>query len=39
MAILDILHFPDSRLRNIAKPVAAVDDRVRQLIDDMFETM
>lgn len=39
MAILDILHFPDSRLRNIAKPVAAVDDKVRQLIDDMFETM
>jgi peptide deformylase len=39
MAILDILHFPDSRLRNIAKPVAAVDDTVRQLIDDMFETM
>jgi len=39
MAILDILHFPDSRLRNIAKPVAAVDDNVRKLIDDMFETM
>ena len=39
MAILDILHFPDARLRNTAKPVAAVDDGVRQLIDDMFETM
>ena len=39
MAILDILHFPDARLRNVAKPVAAVDDGVRQLIDDMFETM
>ncbi len=39
MAILDILHFPDARLRNTAKPVAEVDDRVRQLIDDMFETM
>lgn len=39
MAILDILHFPDARLRNIAKPVAAVDDSVRRLIDDMFETM
>ncbi len=39
MAILDILHFPDARLRNTAKPVAAVDDSVRQLIDDMFETM
>jgi len=39
MAILDILHFPDARLRNVAKPVTQVDDKVRQLIDDMFETM
>jgi len=39
MAILDILHFPDARLRNTAKPVEQVDDSVRQLIDDMFETM
>ncbi len=39
MAILDILHFPDSRLRNKAKPVKEVDGRVRQLVDDMFETM
>jgi peptide deformylase len=39
MAILDILHFPDARLRNVAKPVARVDDSVRKLIDDMLETM
>jgi peptide deformylase len=39
MAILDILHFPDARLRNKAKPVVKVDDSVRQLVDDMFETM
>jgi peptide deformylase len=39
MAILDILHFPDPRLRNIAQPVTDVDDAVRQLIDNMFETM
>ena len=39
MATLDILHFPDTRLRNTAKPVAQVDDSVRKLIDDMFETM
>ena len=39
MAILDILHFPDQRLRNRAEPVAQVDAAVRQLIDDMFETM
>lgn len=39
MAILDILHYPDPRLRNKAKPVAKVDDSIRQLVDDMFETM
>ena len=39
MPILDILHFPDPRLRNKAKPVAQLDDSVRQLIDDMLETM
>jgi peptide deformylase len=39
MAILDILHFPDPRLRNKAKPVAQVDDSIRRLIDDMLETM
>jgi peptide deformylase len=39
MAILDILRFPDARLRNMARPVAQVDDSVRKLIDDMLETM
>lgn len=39
MALLPILEFPDPRLRTIAKPVAMVDDTVKQLIDDMFETM
>jgi peptide deformylase len=39
MALLDILHFPDPRLRNLARPVAEVDDTVRQLVDDMLETM
>ncbi len=39
MAILDILHFPDPRLRNKAKPVSEVNDSVRRLVDDMFETM
>ena len=39
MAILDILYFPDPRLRNKAKPVKAVDDSVRRLVDDMLETM
>lgn len=39
MAILTILEFPDPRLRTRARPVAEVDDRIRQLVDDMFETM
>lgn len=39
MAHLDILTFPDARLRTIASPVKTVDERVRLIIDDMFETM
>ena len=39
MAKLDILTFPDPRLRNIARPVTKVDDRIRGIVDDMFETM
>jgi peptide deformylase len=39
MALLKILHFPDPRLRTRAKPVAAVDDRIRTLVADMLETM
>jgi len=39
MAILTILEFPDPRLRTIAKKVSQVDDRIRKLVDDMFETM
>jgi len=39
MALLPILEFPDPRLRTVAQPVVEVDDRIRQIIDDMFETM
>lgn len=39
MALLDILEFPDARLRTVAEPVDVVDDDVRKIIDDMFETM
>ncbi len=39
MAKLDILTFPDSRLRKKALPVDRVDDAIRRLIDDMLETM
>lgn len=39
MAQLPILCYPDPRLHTVAKPVQAVDTRIHQLIDDMFETM
>jgi len=39
MALLNILHFPDPRLRTVAKPVDEFDDKLRQLVSDMFETM
>ena len=39
MSRLEILHFPDPRLRRRAEPVSDVDDEVRRLIDDMLETM
>ena len=39
MTKLRILEFPDPRLRKKAAPVEHVDDELRQLIDDMFETM
>lgn len=39
MSTLDILTFPDARLRKKAKPVPAVTDEIRRIVDDMFETM
>lgn len=39
MAILEVLHFPDPRLRTVAKPVAEVDDAVRKTVKNMLETM
>jgi peptide deformylase len=39
MAKLTILRYPDPRLHTVAQPVAAVDERVRRLVDDMLETM
>ena len=39
MALLEILHYPDKRLRTVAEPVEVVDDSIRKIIDDMFETM
>ncbi|MCP4982880.1 MAG: peptide deformylase [Gammaproteobacteria bacterium] len=39
MALLNILHFPDPRLRTVAKTVDKFDESLRQLVSDMFETM
>ena len=39
MALLEILEFPDPRLRTVAAPVEKVTESTRTLIDDMFETM
>ena len=39
MALLNILRFPDPRLRNKATPITKVTDKIRQLADDMLETM
>jgi len=38
MSTLEILTFPDPRLRNQAKPVPAVNDKIRRTVDAMFET-
>jgi peptide deformylase len=39
MALLPILSYPDPRLHKVAKPVSQVDERIRQLVDDMLHTM
>jgi peptide deformylase len=39
MAILEILHYPDERLRRRARPVERVDSATRGLVENMFETM
>jgi peptide deformylase len=39
MALLTILRFPDPRLHTVARPVPAVDESIRRLVDDMLETM
>ena len=39
MARLTILRYPDPRLHTVARKVAAVDERIRRLVDDMLETM
>lgn len=39
MAILDVIEYPDPRLKIVAKPVEQVDKGIKKLMDDMLETM
>jgi peptide deformylase len=39
MALLPILVYPDPKLHTVARPVEAVDDAIRTLVNDMFDTM
>lgn len=39
MAILEVLRFPDEKLRTVAQKVDKVDQSITRLVDDMFETM
>ena len=39
MAVLEVLRFPDERLRTVARSVVSFDSTIHQIIDDMFETM
>jgi peptide deformylase len=39
MALREIIKLPDPRLRLVSKPVKKVDDDLRRLVEDMFETM
>jgi len=39
MALREIITLPDPRLRLVSKPIEKIDDALRRLIDDMFETM
>ena len=39
MAVLQVLHIPDERLRKVAEPVKEVNAEIQRIVDDMFETM
>ncbi|MCO7264244.1 peptide deformylase [Dickeya zeae] len=39
MSVLQVLHFPDERLRTQAKPVKEVNAEIQRIVDDMFDTM
>lgn len=39
MAILEVLKFPDPRLREVSEPIEKFDNKLKQIVSDMFETM
>jgi peptide deformylase len=39
MAVLPILHYPDPRLHTVAKPVSEINQKIKQLVTDMAQTM
>ena len=39
MSVLQVLHYPDDRLRKVAAPVKEVNANIQRIVDDMFETM
>jgi peptide deformylase len=39
MAVLPILHYPDPRLHTVAKPVSEINQKIKQLVSDMAQTM
>ena len=39
MALLNILQYPDPRLRTVARPIVEIDARIKTLARDMAETM
>lgn len=39
MSLLQVLYFPDERLRKVASPVKEVNEDIKHIIDNMFETM
>lgn len=39
MSVLEVLTFPDERLRTVAKPVENIDDSIETLVENMFDTM
>lgn len=39
MSALNVLIYPDKRLRTVCQPVAEINDEIRKIVDDMFETM